>query len=224
VNPLPKFLSVIDVLILHGIAIKDQGGDPTLRDPGLLESAIAMPAQQFGGEYLHRDIPEMAAAYAFHICKNHPFMDGNKRAATAAMMAFLSDNGWSFDAVVEDAEAVILQLAAGSLEKAPFTEWARKQMREKPKMELRDFFSRIDPHQFTERFLSLLPAETGSAPQEFAQRAKEASAAIPLLADLARQQSQASQTNDKSEYERITFLAVGIMTLYALAEDMGYEW
>jgi len=60
----------------------------------------------------------MAAAYAFHICKNHPFVDGNKRAATAAMIAFLSDNGWSFDATADEAEPAILQLAVGSMDKA----------------------------------------------------------------------------------------------------------
>lgn len=58
-----------------------------MRDRSLLESAVGMPAQQFGGQYLHEDIPAMAAAYALHICMNHPFIDGNKRAATAAMIA-----------------------------------------------------------------------------------------------------------------------------------------
>jgi len=70
------------------------------------------------GKFLHADIPMMAAAYAFHICKNHPFVDGNKRAATAAMIAFLSDNGWSFDATADEAEPAILQLAVGSMDKA----------------------------------------------------------------------------------------------------------
>ena len=124
-NPLPKFLSIDDILILHAIAIKDQGGDSTLRDRTLLESAIATVAQQFGGEYLHEDIPAMAAAYGFHICKNHPFLDGNKRAATAAMIAFLIDNGWALHASADEAEPVILQLAAGSLGKAQFTAWLR---------------------------------------------------------------------------------------------------
>ena len=99
---------------------------------GLLESALAMPAQQFGGEYLHEDIPAMAAAYAFHMCKNHPFVDGNKRAAVAAMIAFLSDNGWSFDASADEAEPVVLQLAAGTLDKGTFTRWARSHMHEQP--------------------------------------------------------------------------------------------
>ncbi len=75
----PRFLSVDDVVTLHQIAIENQGGDSSIRDRSLLESAIAMPTQQFGGKYLHADIPAMAAAYAFHICMNHPFIDGNKR-------------------------------------------------------------------------------------------------------------------------------------------------
>jgi death-on-curing protein len=89
VNSTPRFLSVEEILILHGIAIEDQGGESTLRDRALLESAVAMPSQQFSGQYLHEDIPAMAAAYAFHISGNHPFVDGNKRAAIAAMIAFL---------------------------------------------------------------------------------------------------------------------------------------
>ena len=139
-----------------------------IRDRGLLESAIAMPAQQFSGQYLHKDIPAMAAAYAFHILGNHPFVDGNKRTATAAMIAFLSDNGWRFDAPADEAEPVILQLAAGQLNKPSFTDWLRKHMHEKPKLELRDFFSRIRPDDFSRRFRSILPAETGATPTEFA--------------------------------------------------------
>jgi death on curing protein len=127
----PRFLTVDDVLRLHAIAIEDQGGDVSM----LLESAVATPAQQFAGQYLHHDIPAMAAAYAFHICMNHPFFDGNKRAATAALIAFLSDNGWSFDATADEAEPAILQLAAGSVDKSAFTDWARKHIHEKPATE-----------------------------------------------------------------------------------------
>jgi death-on-curing protein len=210
--------------VLHAIAIEDQGGDSTLRDRELLESAVATPAQQFGGQYLHTDIPAMAAAYAFHICKNHPFLDGNKRAATAAMIAFLSDNGWSFDASADEAEPVILGLAAGELDKPGFTEWARKHMHEKPKMELREFFSRVDSVVFTQRFLSLLPAQTGADPAEFSQRSSEAIAAMPFLRDLARQQQEAREAGDDRFWEKVTFLSVGMLALYALAEDAGYEW
>lgn len=130
-RPEPRFLVVADVLRLHAIAIEDQGGDGSIRDPGLLESAIVQPRQQFEGKFLHDDVPAMAAAYAYHICMNHPFVDGNKRAAAAAMMAFLSDNGWTFDATDDEAEAVFLELAAGSLNKAAFTDWLRRQVHEK---------------------------------------------------------------------------------------------
>jgi death-on-curing protein len=224
VNAAPHFLSVDSVIVLHAIAIEDQGGDPAMRDRGLLESAIAMPAQQFADRFLHLDIPAMAAAYAFHICKNHPFVDGNKRAAIAALIAFLSDNGWSFLAMPDDAEPTVRQLAAGELSKQAFTDWVRTKVREKPKMELREFFSRIDPAMFANRFLGLLPGETGANPIEFGQRAQEVAAAMPFVGDLARQQHEAKQSNDDSGYDRITMLAVGMMTLYAIAEDLGYEW
>jgi len=71
----------------------------------------------------------MAAAYAFHICRNHPFADGNKRAAVAAMVAFLSDNGWTFEATADEAEPVIRQLAAGTLDKHDLTAWVREHTR-----------------------------------------------------------------------------------------------
>jgi death-on-curing protein len=224
VNPAPRFLSADDILTLHAIAIEDQGGDASLRDRALLESATAMPSQQFQGQFLHETIPAMAAAYAFHICKNHPFVDGNKRAGTAAMIAFLSDNGWSFDATADEAEPVIVQMAAGSLDKPTFTNWAEAHMHEKPKMEVRDFFNRIDPVRFSERFYSLLPAETGASPQEFSQRAIEAAIAMPFLRDVARQQSEARDAGNQRDWDCITMLAVGMLALYALAEDMGYEW
>jgi len=133
VSESPRFLTADDVILLHAIAIEDQGGDPSIRDRALLESAVAQPAQQFGGQFLHNDVPAMAAAYAFHICLNHPFIDGNKRAATGAMIAFLSDNGWSFEATADEAEPVILQLASGSMEKPQWTEWVRQHAHETPK-------------------------------------------------------------------------------------------
>ena len=128
-TPAVRFLDSDDVCRLHALAIEDQGGDNRLRDRGLLDSAIAMPRQQFGGQFLHPDIPSMAAAYAFHICGNHPFMDGNKRAGIAAMIAFLADNGWVFEASAAAAEPVVLSLAAGTIEKAAFTEWVRAHVR-----------------------------------------------------------------------------------------------
>src|SRR5262249_32655971 len=151
--------------------------------------------------FLHEGIPAMAAAYAFHICKNHPFVDGNKRAATAAMIAFLSDNGWKFEATADEAEPVILQLAAGSLEKTAFTDWPRKQRNEQPGMELREVVSRSDAAQVTQRFLSLRPGETGVSPTEFAQGHVAVAPAMPFMLDLERQQKEAKQAGDALGYD-----------------------
>ena len=92
----PHFLSVEEVLIIHGEQIDAFGGLDGIRDTGLLESAVMTPQASFGGEYLHANIFEMAAAYAFHIAENQPFIDGNKRTALGAAMVFLGDNGFEF--------------------------------------------------------------------------------------------------------------------------------
>ncbi|MCR4315142.1 MAG: type II toxin-antitoxin system death-on-curing family toxin [Planctomycetes bacterium] len=220
----PRFLSISDVVRLQTIAISDQGGVIGIRDMDSLESAIAAPQSAVFDNYLHDSIQDMASAYAFHICRNHPFIDGNKRAAIAALIAFLSDNGWSFEATADEAEPVVLQMAAGQLDKEEFTDWARNYMREKPKIELRDFFRRISWRDFNERFISLLPAETGADPNEYSERASEAAGSMPILRDLAREQLEALESGNQIAYERVTMLATGLMTLHALAEDMGYEW
>lgn len=124
-----RFLTVEDVLALHAITTRDQGGTQLIRDRSLLEAAVAVVAQQFSDQYVHEDVPAMAAAYAYHICSNHPFVDGNKRAGVAAMIAFLVDNGWRFEATADEAEPVILQLAAAEIDKRTFTQWVRKHVR-----------------------------------------------------------------------------------------------
>jgi len=94
----PLFLTVEDVLALHEDQLRLFGGSAGVRDRGGLESAVATPAATFAGEFLHEDIFHMAAAYAFHIAENQPFIDGNKRAALNAALVFLDVNGW----VVQD--------------------------------------------------------------------------------------------------------------------------
>jgi death on curing protein len=224
VNPSPRFLTVDDVLTLHAIAIEDQGGDPSLRDRGLLESAIATPAQQFAERYLHEDIPAMAAAYAFHISKNHPFVDGNKRAATAAMIAFLSDNGWSFDALADEAEPIILQLAAGLLDKPAFTDWARTHMHEKPRMELREFFRTIDPEKFMQRYDALLREAPGQTLQQLQATVDETAGTTSLIPLFVHLNKVAVQRNDESARISTATAIFVFCTLNRLAEDMGYEW
>jgi len=84
-----RFLALADVLTLHEMQIEQYGGSVGIRDQGLLESAVGQPQASFGGEYVHHGLYEMAAAYAFHIAENQPFVDGNKRTALAAALVFL---------------------------------------------------------------------------------------------------------------------------------------
>jgi death-on-curing protein len=86
----PVFLSLDEVLSLHDDQVRLFGGAGGVRDMGLLASALAVPESSFDGHFLHEDIFHMAAAYAFHITENHPFVDGNKRTA----LVFLDLNGW----------------------------------------------------------------------------------------------------------------------------------
>ncbi len=120
------FLSVDDVLLLHTDTIDIVGGSHGVRDHGLLDAAVAMPRQQFGGEYLHEDLPAMAAAYMFHIAQNHPVVDGNKRAAVLSALAFLSVNGIQELPDPKDLESITFQVAAGELGKDVLTKWIRK--------------------------------------------------------------------------------------------------
>lgn len=116
----PTFLSLADVVRIHVDQVERYGGWAGIRDPGLLQSALAMPRASFGGEWLHRDLYEMAAAYAFHLCQNHPFVDGNKRTALACALVFLELNGISIEDP-EDPEArlydAMMAVASGSLDK-----------------------------------------------------------------------------------------------------------
>jgi len=88
----PTFLDIEQIIELHLSMIERYGGSEGLRDLGLIQSAIAMPQASFGGEYLHKDIFEMAAAYLFHIVQNHPFLDGNKRTGAAGVVLAVDVN------------------------------------------------------------------------------------------------------------------------------------
>jgi death-on-curing family protein len=90
----PLFLTLDEVLEIHAQQIELYGGSDGVRDPAGLESAVATPMATFGGEFLHSSLPSMAAAYLFHICQNHPFVDGNKRTGANAAITFLLINDW----------------------------------------------------------------------------------------------------------------------------------
>jgi death-on-curing protein len=112
------FLDVDEVLEIHARQIAEFGGSNGLRDRGLLESAVAQPATSFGGEFLHHDIFEMAAALHFSLVTNHPFVDGNKRIGLAAMLIFLELNGYPFDDPSRVFVDITLAVASGMMSKA----------------------------------------------------------------------------------------------------------
>ena len=89
---IPEFLTLAEIIEIHQNQIELYGGDEGIRDISLLTSATSMPEATFDGNYLHIDLFEMAAAYAFHICQNHPFVDGNKRVALVSALIFLDLN------------------------------------------------------------------------------------------------------------------------------------
>jgi len=112
------FLTVEDVLNVHRRVVEEFGGDTGLRDRGLLESAVAMPRSTFGGEELHTDLAEQAAAYFFHLWANHPFVDGNKRAAVVTAELFLLVNDQELVADDDSIEELAMGVAGGGLSKA----------------------------------------------------------------------------------------------------------
>jgi len=113
----PVFLSLDEVLEIHEQQIERYGGSEGLRDSAGLESAVAMPQAIFGGEFLHTSIPAMAAAYLFHLCQNHPFVDGNKRVGANAAIAFLLMNDWEPTFTAEELVDLVLAVASGGLGK-----------------------------------------------------------------------------------------------------------
>lgn len=113
----PDFLTVQDIFEIHALQIERFGGSPGLRDRGLLESAIAQPQMVFGGNFLHTNLFEMAAAYLFHLVSNHPFVDGNKRVGLAASLVFLDLNGWPIRHGTDALYEMTMEVAQGRLDK-----------------------------------------------------------------------------------------------------------
>jgi death-on-curing protein len=120
------FLSLAEVLEIHQDQIARYGGEPGTRDMNLLQSALAMPSASLDGVFVHGDLFEMAAAYLFHLSQNHPFVDGNKRAAAAAALVFLELNGHEFVAAKGVLASFVLALARGERSKADAAQFFRK--------------------------------------------------------------------------------------------------
>lgn len=122
----PLFLGLDEVIEIHADQIRRYGGSPGIRDIGLLQSAVAMPSAGIGGQFLHSDVCEMAAAYVFHIVQNHPFVDGNKRTGGAAAVIFLTMNDIEFTASEEDFESQVRAVAEGKADKKIAAKFFRK--------------------------------------------------------------------------------------------------
>ena len=118
-----RHLSTLEILDLHERIVEQSGGATGLRDPDALASSISQPHQTFDGVELYPTIPEKAAALAFFLVRNHPFVDGNKRIGHAALEVTLVLNGLELAASVAEQERIILSLAAGRLSREEFASW-----------------------------------------------------------------------------------------------------
>lgn len=121
----PRFLSTQTVLEIHAAQIAEHGGDPGLRDAGLLDSAVAQPMAAFEGKYLHEDLSAMAAAYLFHLASNHRFVDGNKRTGLAAALVFLDANNIEVDDAGTELADVVVEMVEEKRDKA----WVANEIR-----------------------------------------------------------------------------------------------
>jgi death-on-curing protein len=125
----PTFLSLAEVLEIHQDQLKRYGGASRIRDIELLKSALGMPPATYAGQFLHTHTHEMAAAYLFHIVRNHPFNDGNKRTGAVAALVFLLLNGFDFDALEDDFAEMVLDVARGELDKADVAVFLKRYIR-----------------------------------------------------------------------------------------------
>lgn len=116
------------VLDIHAAVIAGHGGSPGLRDEALLESAIAAPQATYGGDSVFADAEEIAAAYLFYLCRNHPFVDGNKRVALASCLVFARLNRMSPAPDGPEWEALVLDVAASRIDRDVTTARLRKLM------------------------------------------------------------------------------------------------
>jgi death-on-curing protein len=126
-----KFLTLSELLLILDDQIQNYGGLYGIRDINLLSSAIYMPESSFQGAYLHETVPAMAGAYAFHICQNHPFIDGNKRVALASSLVFLDINGYELNCKDETLYNIIVDVAKGETKKEELIKFYEKYSKKK---------------------------------------------------------------------------------------------
>jgi death-on-curing protein len=121
----PRFLDLAEALEIHADQIERYGGTAGVRDLPLLLSALAMPTAGVRGAYVHGTLFEIAAAYLFHIARNHAFVDGNKRTALAAALTFLDLNDVTVQATTDESVGMVEGVAAGRVTKSEVALWLR---------------------------------------------------------------------------------------------------
>jgi len=119
----PAWITYDQAIAIHSRQLRRFGGAPGLRDEGLLRSALERAVNKW--HYEQAELPELAAAYAFGLAKNHAFVDGNKRIAFMTMMVFLRKNGVKFSPEQTHATAIIMALAAGEVSEESLARWIR---------------------------------------------------------------------------------------------------
>jgi death on curing protein len=124
----PHWLQEAVVTAIHSRQLAEHGGLDGVRDPGMLSSALARPKNAFAYSQPKPDIPALAAAYAFGIIKNHPFVDGNKRTAYVLCRTFLKLNGHDIDATDIDKYQTFLGVAEGTIDESQLTDWIRSKL------------------------------------------------------------------------------------------------
>jgi death-on-curing protein len=121
----PLFLTLDEGLGIHSDQIRRYGGSPGIRELDPLQSALAMPETTFEGEFLHGTVFEMAGAYLFHVARNHPFLDGNKRTALMSALVFLGLNGHRLEARPDALHEIVEGVAAGRVAKSEVSVFLR---------------------------------------------------------------------------------------------------
>lgn len=126
------FLTLDEAIALHADQIERYGGRPGIRDLGLLQSALGVPSATFEGRFLHEGLHEMAAAYLYHVVRNHPFVDGNKRVGLVMLLAFLGLNSHWLDAEPVEIERLVQGIAKGTTSKAETAVFVQQNLRVRP--------------------------------------------------------------------------------------------
>ena len=216
-----RFLAVREVETLHELGLSNFGGAACVREPALLDAAIAMARTAFGDQFAHAVPFGMAAAYKFHLSRNHPYIDGNKRTAFAAGVAFLHLNGWEVTADQASAARIVLDVVAERCSKDALGDWYQASSRARPSIELRDFVQQqLDFVQVESAFTSFA---VGSAAERVAS-VREAGESIPMIRQASLAAMAAAQAGDHQASIVLDTQALLLTVLSRIAEDAGYEW